>query len=137
MKFKWNKIKQDAFDEIKRIVDRNNLSTHPDFIEEFKTHTDARYFQFGAVIIQKGKLLAFYSTKTQKIYTVTERELIRIVETLKGFRSILLGQRLIIYTDHKKRTYNNFNTYRVLIWRLILEEYAPEIEYIKGDKNIV
>ena len=33
--------------------------------------------------------------------------------------------------------YVNFYTYIVLIWRLILEEYSPEIEYIKGEKNIV
>ena len=25
----------------------------------------------------------------------------------------------------------------MLIWRLILEEYGPDIEYIQGDKNIV
>ena len=31
----------------------------------------------------------------------------------------------------------SFNTKRVLIWRLILEEYGPDIEYIKGEKNIV
>ena len=24
----------------------------------------------------------------------------------------------------------------MLIWRLILEQYVPDIEYIKGDKNI-
>ena len=25
----------------------------------------------------------------------------------------------------------------MLIWRLILEEYGPDIEHIKGEKNIV
>ena len=30
-----------------------------------------------------------------------------------------------------------FNTNRVLIWRLILEEYGPEIEYIQGNENTV
>ena len=29
-----------------------------------------------------------------------------------------------------------FNTDRVLIWRLIIEEYGPYQEYIKGEKNI-
>ena len=29
------------------------------------------------------------------------------------------------------------NTDRELIWRLILEEYGPDIEYVKGEKNIV
>ena len=31
----------------------------------------------------------------------------------------------------------NFNTDRVLRWRLILEEYGPDIEYIPGEKKIV
>jgi hypothetical protein len=66
-----------------------------------------------------------------------ERELLSIVETLKEFRNILLGQRLRIYTDHKNLTYHNFDTERVLRWRLILEEYGPELIYIKGDHNIV
>ena len=31
----------------------------------------------------------------------------------------------------------HFNTERVMRWRLILEEYGPELLYIPGDKNIV
>ena len=60
-----------------------------------------------------------------------------IVETLKEFRTILLGQKLRIYTDHKNLTNKLFNTDRVLIWRLILEEYGPDIEYTKGKKKIL
>ena len=60
-----------------------------------------------------------------------------MVETLKYFRTILIGQKLRIYTDHKNLTCKNFNIYRVLIWILILEKNGPDIEYIKGDKNIV
>ena len=30
-----------------------------------------------------------------------------------------------------------FNTNKVLIWRLVLEENGLDIEYIKGNKNIV
>ena len=39
-KFKWTKVKHDAFDKIKRIVARDTLLTYTDFIEIFKTHTD-------------------------------------------------------------------------------------------------
>ena len=56
---------------------------------------------------------------------------------MKRFRTILLGQTLWIYTDHKNPTCNFFNTDRVLRWILIIEEYGPDIEYIKGEKNIV
>ena len=59
----------------------------------------------GAFISQKVKTIAFYGIKltdAPKWYTVTEIELIIIVETLKEFRKILLGHKLRIYTDHKK-----------------------------------
>ena len=78
---------------------RNTLSTYPDFHETFKVRTDASVFPLGVVIIQKGKPIAFHIRKltyAQQWYTVTERELISIIETMKEFRTILLGQKLII-----------------------------------------
>ena len=41
------------------------------------------------------------------MYTVTEKELISIIETLKEFRAIFLVQQLRRYTDHKKLPVNN------------------------------
>ena len=38
----------------------------------------------------------------QQQYAVTDRELLRNVETLKEFRAGLLEQKLGIYTDHRK-----------------------------------
>ena len=75
---------------------RDNLLTYPNFNETIKVHTNDSAFQLGAVIRQKGKHIAFYSRKftdAQQCYTVTERELLRITETLKDFRRILLGQK--------------------------------------------
>jgi RNase H-like domain found in reverse transcriptase len=89
----------------------------------------------GAVIEQEGKPLAFYSRKlsdAQTRYTVTELELLSIVETLQEYRTILLGHIIKIYTDHKNLTFDNFTTDRVRRWRLIVEEYGPDIIYIKG-----
>ena len=56
---------------------------------------------------------------------------------MKEFKTILLGNKLIIYNYHKNLTCNFFNTDRVLIWRPIFEEYVPDIEYIKSENNIV
>ena len=69
-------------------------------------------------------------------YTITEKELPSTVKTLKAFSTILLGQQSKIYTDHKNIMCKNFNTYRVLRWRLILEEYSPDIEYIPGENMV-
>ena len=43
----------------------------------------------------------------------------------------------MVYTDHKNLTYNNFNMERIMRWQLLIEEFGPTIEYIKGPKNIV
>ena len=59
------------------------------------------------------------------------------METLKEFQNILLGQQLIVHTDHKNLTYKTHNCDRVMRWRLLLEEYGPTFEYIPGQKNIV
>ena len=58
----------------------------------------------------------------------TERELLSIVQTLKEFLTIILGHRITVYTDHKNLTLENLTTEIVLCWRLMLEEYTPEIK---------
>ena len=74
-KFECTKIKQDAFDEIKRIVAYDTLFTYPDFNKIFKIHTNNRKLQLGAFIIHKGKAITLYGiklTESQKSYKVNE-----------------------------------------------------------------
>ena len=139
-KWKWEKEHSEAFQKIKNVISREVMLAYPDFTKPFVIHTDASHYQLGAVISQDDKPIAFYSRKlnpAQTRYTTTERELLSIVETLKEFRTILLGHRIIVHTDHKNLVCKNFNTERVMRWRLILEEYGPELHYIKGENNIV
>ena len=138
--FKWTAVESKAFRDMKKALSRDTLLSYPDFSKEFEIHTDASHTQLGAVIAQDNQPIAFYSRKlnpAQTRYTTTERELLAIVETLKEFRNILLGQKIKVFTDHKNLTYKNFNTERVMRWRLILEEYGPELCYIKGENNVV
>ena len=59
------------------------------------------------------------------------------METLKEFRNILLGQQIIVHTDHANLTFKNFNSDRVMRWKLFVEEYSPDLQYIKGENNVV
>ena len=140
VKFKCTELEQKAFEDIKRAVSQDTLLVYPDFNQRFDIHTDASDYQLGSVISQNVKKIAFYSRKItglKTMYTVTENKLQGIVKTFKGLRTILLGQKLKIYTDDKNLKCKNFDTDRILLWRVILEEYIPEIEYIQGNKNIV
>jgi hypothetical protein len=66
-----------------------------------------------------------------------EQELLSIVKTLKTFRTMLLGQVIIIYTDHKNFTFDKFSSDRVARWRLYVEEYGPELRYVPGENNVI
>ena len=64
----------------------DTLLPYPDFNENFKIHTDASDLKLGAVILWKGKPIAFYSRKhiePPKRYTVTQRGILNIIETMK------------------------------------------------------
>jgi hypothetical protein len=91
--------------------------------------------------MQDNKPLAFYSRKMtsyQQGYTTGEQELLSIVETLKEFRNILLGQDLIVHTDHKNILYDSdLANDRITRWRHTLEEYGPKYVHIAGKDNVV
>ena len=104
--WKWTAVEQKAFANLKKIISKEVLLAYPDFSKPFEIHTDASDLQLGSVISQGGRPIAFYSRKlsdAQTRYTTQERELLSIVETLKEFRNILLGQRITVYTDHGER----------------------------------
>jgi hypothetical protein len=98
--------------------------------------------QLGAVITQDNRPIAFFSrkrSKTQQKYSVTEIELLAIVETLKEFKGLLWGQDIKVYTNHKNLTRDalGLTSDRVYRRQLLLEKYAPEIIYMKGIHNTV
>ena len=63
VRFNWNKIEQQVFEEIKQIVACNILLSYTDFNRELKINNDARRFQLGAVIVQYVKPITFYNKK--------------------------------------------------------------------------
>ena len=57
------------------------------------------------------------------------------METLKDFRNILFGQQLEIFTDHENLVQKSLRSDRVMRWRLYIEEYSPNLIYLKGIDN--
>ena len=91
--------------KMKKVLSCKVLLAYPDFSKSFFVHTGASDYQLGAVISQEGKPIVFYLQKLNNAQircTTTKKELLVIAEMLKDFKNILLGERVVVYTDHKK-----------------------------------
>ena len=95
---------------MKRMMAKGALLAFPNFSKKFTLHTDASDLQVGGILSQEGKPIVFFSKKftdAQRRYTVTQRELLAIVESLKHFRNIVFGHEIEVFTDHQNLTYVN------------------------------
>jgi hypothetical protein len=67
---------------------------YPYYLQGFEICTVSSKFQLGAKITQNNRPLAFFGRKLsqmQQKYSLTNQELLAIVETLKEFKDMLLG----------------------------------------------
>jgi hypothetical protein len=138
--FTWAEQEQKAFEDIKAMIAREVMLAFPKYGETFEIWTDASERAISGGIKQGDMWVGFFSKKltpTQQKYPVTEQELLAIVVTLKAFRHMLLGQKIIVCTDHKNLTYatTQHTCDRVLRQRLLLEEYGVDLVHIKGKTN--
>ena len=75
---------------VKRTLAEEVILAYPTYGEVFEIYTDASQRQLGAVIVQDNRPLAFFSRKLndpQSKYSITELELLSIVECLREFKS--------------------------------------------------
>ena len=140
--FIWTSTHHEAFNAMKAMVAKDAMLAYPDHNKPFTIETDASDYQLGAVIEQDGRPVSYYSQKltpTQKNYTTIEKELLSIVETLREFRSMLLGAPIHIYTDDRNLTHKmtQFTTECIMLWRLLIEEFSATYHYKQGSSNCI
>ncbi len=139
----WTDECEQAFTEMKRLIARDTLLTYLDFNKKFTIYTDASDFQLGAVIMQEGRPLAFYSCKlaaVQKNYSTSEKEMLSIVETLKEFWNILLGYEIEVFMDHANLAFETTESSSQCLqhWRcLVVQEFDIMLKHVAGSANVV
>ena len=124
------------------MVSVDTLLSYPGRKIQSTVQNDAYDKQLGSFISWNNKPIYFFSRiliKPQRNHTTTKKELLAIVECLKKYRGILPGYEINIFSDHTNLVYTaTLSEYqRVMLWKLILKEFRPNIQHIPGVDNIV
>ena len=147
--FVWGNEQQKAFVQLKERLVQAPILSYPDFKSKFYVACDASNVGVGAVLLQKGDRrlmpISFASrvlSPAERNYSVTEKELLAVVWSLKKFRHTILGFPVQIITDHrpvvdlfKKRAFvenSKFNR-----WFISVLEFNPDFKYIPGRYNTI
>ncbi|GJS63539.1 putative reverse transcriptase domain-containing protein, partial [Tanacetum coccineum] len=115
----------------------------PEGSEDFVVYCDTSLKGFGAVLMQREKVIAYASRKlikNKENYTTHDLELGAVVFTLRLWRHYLYDTKCTVYTDHKSLQYildqKELNM-RQRRWIELLSDYDCVIRYHPGKANVV
>nr|GFA00929.1 reverse transcriptase domain-containing protein [Tanacetum cinerariifolium] len=119
----------------------------PNWDQPFELMCDASDYAVGAVLgqrVEKHFRLIYYASKTvnqaEANYTTTEKEMLAVVYAFEKFRSYLIINKSIVYTDHSALKYlfaKKDAKARLLCWILLLQELDFNVIDTKGAENYV
>ena len=144
-KLVWEPAAEAAFEQIREEI--RNCPTlfflHPD--APITLQTDASDYGIGAYLFQTidgiDYPVAFMSralTDAESRWSTIEKECYAIIFALKKFEHLLRDVKFTLQTDHKNLTYVNESlSPKVRRWKLLIQEFDFDIEYLKGEDNIV
>nr|GEV15741.1 reverse transcriptase domain-containing protein [Tanacetum cinerariifolium] len=111
----------------------------------FELMCDVSDFAVRAVLgkrIEKHFMLIHYASKTiteaESNYTTTEKEMLAVVYAFEKFRSYLIMNKSIVYTDHSALKYlftKKDTKAQLLRWILLLQEFDFKVVDTKGAEN--
>ncbi|GJT85986.1 reverse transcriptase domain-containing protein [Tanacetum coccineum] len=135
-----------AFETLKKKLTEAPILIAPDWDLPFELMCDASDFAIGAVLGQRHEKHfrpIHYASKTineaESHYTTTEKEMLAVVYAFEKFRSYLILNKSIVYTDHSALKYlfaKKDSKARLLRWVLLLQEFKFKVIGTKGAKNL-
>nr|GEW76411.1 reverse transcriptase domain-containing protein [Tanacetum cinerariifolium] len=144
--FIFSKECVEAFQTLKRKLTKAPILIALDWDMPFDVMCDASDFAIGAVLGQrqdKHFRPIHYASKTmteaKSNYTTTEKEMLGVVYAFEKFRSYLIMNKSIVYTDHSALKYlfaKKDSKVRLLCWVILLQEFTFKVIDTKGAENL-
>jgi hypothetical protein len=114
--FHWGNAHDESFDVLKGKLTHAPLLQLPNFGKTFELECDASGVDIGAVLMQDGKLIAYFSEKLHGPilnYSMYDKELYALVRSLETWHHYLWPKEFVIHSDHESlkylRSQNNLN----------------------------
>ncbi|XP_014496254.1 uncharacterized protein LOC106757910 [Vigna radiata var. radiata] len=141
--FKWEEKQSLSFETLKHKLIHAPILHLPDFSKAFQIECDASRVGIGAVLIQEGHPIAYFSEKLRGPtlnYPTYDKELYALIRALKTWEHYLVSREFIINTDHESLKYikgqEKLNK-RHAKWIKYLEQFSYVIKHKKGSINVV
>ena len=145
--FEFNAQCLRAFSVLKDKLVSAPIVVASDWSFPFELMCDASDFAIGAVLGKKREKIfqvIYYASRTlndaQLNYATTEKELLAIVFAFDKFRPYLIGNKVVVHTDHSAIEYlmtKKDAKPRLIRWVLLLQEFDVDIKDKKGIENLV
>ncbi|GJV98780.1 putative reverse transcriptase domain-containing protein [Tanacetum coccineum] len=142
-KYEWGKEEEEAFQTLKQKLCSAPILALPEGTEDFMVYCDASLKGYGAVLMQREKVIAYASRQLkvhEENYTTHDLELGAVVFALRLWRHYLYGTKCVVFTDHKSLRYilnqKELNL-RQRRWIELLSDYDCEIRYHPGKANVI
>ncbi|GJW03555.1 putative reverse transcriptase domain-containing protein [Tanacetum coccineum] len=140
--YEWGKEEEEAFQLLKDKLCSAPILVLPEGSEDFVVYCDASLKGYGAVLMQREKVIAYASRQLrthEENYTTHDLELGAVVFALRLWRHYLYGVKCTVFTDHKSLQYildqKELNM-RQRRWIELLSDYDCEIRYHPGKANV-
>ena len=142
--FEWSEMCEEAFQQLKKLLTSPPLLIHPDIGGHFHILTDASDAACGAAVCHRMndiyRPVAFWGCTLKDAelnYTVTEKEALAVIKSIKNYKDMLQGAKITIVTDHKPLIPLLQSAYkapssRLRRWALALSDFDFEITYEPG-----
>jgi RNase H-like domain found in reverse transcriptase len=141
--FQWSEEAEVAFHELKQDMCTAPVLAMPDFHPPFVLETNVNANGIGAVLMQGGKVIAYFSkalgVKSQALSTY-EKELLALVTAVQKWQHYFQGNSFVIKTDNLSLKYlleqrlTILSQYKIL-YKLMGMDYS--IQYKKGCENLM